>query len=185
MTGDKPTETDPTETSIERRLAQLHWQIERYDRLRGSVASRASYVLSANALVLTGTALAVNQLHDKPLGLRISALGVAALVVGCVSASVWGSIGALATLSPRFQEGELARGAYGWSTADRHSSTYEQFCEYLAAEDSLEAARAELFVTMKQQAHRYRRLRLAMSFFLAALAGFTLLVTLGAAAGLL
>src|SRR5204862_6790946 len=72
-------------------LGRLHWHIERYDRLRGSVASRASYVLSANALILGGAALTLNQLaaHEQGIVLRVAAFVVLVIVLTCVTASVW------------------------------------------------------------------------------------------------
>ncbi len=167
-------------------LSDLHWQIERYDRLRASVASRASYILSANALVLAGTALAVNQLGDRsvPASFRTAALVVIFVLLASVTTSVWAGVGALATLGPRFQESELPRGLYGWSTTHLASPTYEGFCAFLEQHDAAEGARAELFLIAKQQAHRYGRLRLAMKALLIALAGFVLLVSLGAIASL-
>jgi hypothetical protein len=131
--------------------------------------------------------LTVNQLsgQGEPLGLRAAALAVIVVVVGCVTMSVWAGVGALAALGARFREMELPRGIYGWSITIQASPNYAAFCEFLAQQDPVEGARAELYLVVKQHAHRYGRLRLAMRALLGALGGFVVLVSIGAVASLL
>jgi hypothetical protein len=166
---------------------ELHWHILRYDALRGSVAARASYVLGADALVLAGTGLALDQLtgHDPVAALRIAALAVIAALLGCVSASIWASIGALTTAKSSGGEEQLPRGLYGWSSAKDDCATYGAFRGVLARHNAAAGARAELYVGIRQHIERYGRLRLAMWTMRGGLACFAVLTALVASAALL
>ena len=53
---------------VEEQLSRVHWHILRGDSLRSSVASRAGTLLSTNALVVAGIALAVGSGNHRPSG---------------------------------------------------------------------------------------------------------------------
>jgi hypothetical protein len=165
---------------------QIHWHLLRYDGLRGSVAARASYVLSANALVLAGTGLAIGQItqHEESLWLRIAALVVIAVLLSFVATSIWASIGAFTTFRAKYEQG-LRRGIYGWSTAEAVSKSYGAFVGFLGEHDAVQNAQSELYLVIRQIAHRYGRLRWAMLALLGGLASFVVLTGLAASASLL
>ena len=71
--------------SFDEQLERVHWHTPRSDSLRASVASRAGTLLSTNALVIAGVALALGLKSHKPETV-VTFLVIAAL--GCVAVSV-------------------------------------------------------------------------------------------------
>ena len=58
---------------VEVQLGRVHWHILRGDSLRGTIASQAGTLLSTNALVVAGIALAVGLGNHRPSVIVIGA----------------------------------------------------------------------------------------------------------------
>jgi hypothetical protein len=163
----------PGNNSVDDQLQRVHWHILRGDSLRGAVASRAGTVLSTNALVVAGIALAFGLKNHKP-GVVVTILAIAAL--GCVAASVMHAT--LATMTIRSwrrqfpQHQEHGGSPYSFVEIDSGAQTLEQFTQRIAnqpTEQVLEDAVAELWQCAVLHRYRYLKLRVALRWLLAAL----------------
>ena len=157
---------------LRERIATARWHTTRYDSLRGSLTTRASFVVSVNAIVVTGTTLLLAQAQPKDLAggrvtFAVTSAG-AAVAIAFAAASVWQAIGALVAGRPwRTQYGkDVPYGAFY-----QHSDTFKQFSSYRtfraalsdeSLERQLDAAAANLWVVMRTHAYRYAFLRRAV-----------------------
>jgi hypothetical protein len=87
--------SDPTGMPVDEQLERVHWHIVRSDHLRAGAASRATAVLSTNALVTAGIALAFS-LGDQKSNSAFQVMALA--VLGCVVSSVSHTTFALVTI---------------------------------------------------------------------------------------
>ena len=166
----------PPDPSVEEQLATAHWHIVRGDSMRVGVASRAGAVLSTNALVLTGIALALSLRSQRPNAVVIV---TAIVALGCVVFSVVNAALALITIrSWSRQFGDQVTPAtflYCQSELSGAVGTFEDFKRQVAStspEEHLEFALAELWRCSRLHGYRYRKLRVAMCWLLAALVVF-------------
>ena len=167
------TQAEPRRNSLDEQLERVHWHIKRGDSLRASVASRAGTLLSTNALVVAGIALAFGLRSHKP-GIVVTILAIAAL--GCVAVSVMSA--AMATMTivswrrqfPRHQE--YGGTPYSFVEIDSGAQTFEDFRQRMAnwsAQQALDEATAELWQCGILHRYRYLKLRVALRWLLGAL----------------
>jgi hypothetical protein len=170
---------------VEEQLSRVHWHILRGDSLRGTIASRAGTLLSTNALVVAGIALAVGWGSLQP-GAIVVVATVATFV--CVFCSVTSAI--LATVSlfhwdRQFPDQAGSAGTiYSFVEHDSGAGTFEEFKQQRAtesAEQILDEALRELWQISQLHRDRYRWLRRGQRWLFAAL--FCLLITVGLAVG--
>ncbi|RAY13051.1 hypothetical protein DPM19_21340 [Actinomadura craniellae] len=161
---------------VDDQLERVHWHLVRGDQLRAGVSARAGAVLSTNALVLAGIALAFSLRSPRPDALVVAiALGI----LGCVALSVGNATLALVTLrSWERQFGDRNTPTaflYCHVEADQASSAFKDFrrrVTTMSPEEHLDHALAELWRCGRLHGYRYRRLRIAVCWLLAALVLF-------------
>jgi hypothetical protein len=151
----------------------VHWHILRGDSLRAGVASRAGTLLSTNALVIAGIALAFGPKNHKPdAAVMILAIGA----LGCVAVSVMHA--ALSTMTIRAWSRQFPKhqehggSAYSFVEIDSGARTFEDFKQRMtdqSADQVLEDALAELWQCAVLHRYRYMKLRVALRWLLAAL----------------
>ena len=169
--------------TVEAQLSRIHWHILREDSLRASVAARAGTLLSTNALVVAGIALAVGLRGQRP---------GAVVIAGTVTtfACVFGSVisAALATVSVFHWDRHYPDQAgspgtiYGPIEHGNGAATFEDFIRQRDTESPehvLNEALRELWQCTQLHRDRYRWLRRGLRWLLAAL--FCLLITVGLA----
>jgi hypothetical protein len=174
----------PTALPVEEQLEGVNWHILRSDHLRTGVSARASAVLSTNALLIAGIALAFSLRNQKPDTVLVV---IALVVLGCVVFSVGNAAMALVTVrnwESQFGEPETPTSfLYCYAEFDKRVSTFEEFRRKVVAtspEESLDFALAELWRCGRLHGYRYGKLRSAMLWLLAAL--FLLLIAAAASA---
>jgi hypothetical protein len=169
-------------SSVEDQLNRVHWHILRADSLRGSVAARAGTLLSTNALVIAGVALALGWTSHRPGATVISST---VLTFTCVSFSVTNA--ALATMTvfrwrPQIPDEGVWRGSiYSFVSHGSGADTFEEFKRQRATESPkqvLDEALRELWENAQLHRRRYRRLRNALRWLLAGLACLFITVVL-------
>jgi len=169
---------------VEDQLSRVHWHILRGDSLRGSVASRAGTLLSTNALVVAGIALAVGSGNHRP-GVIVIVATVATFV--CVFGSVTSAVLAMtSTFHWKRQFPDQADSAGTIYSFVEHSGarTFEDFKQQRATESTeqiLDEALRELWRISQLHRDRYRWLRRGQRWLFVAL--FCLLITVGFAVG--
>ena len=168
---------EPSGLSELARLEQVKWHLDRYDRLRGSTATRSSVVLGAGAILSAGNAVIfgeiIGSLHVKAPTLVLVFFSVAGSVsVGFVLMSLLYAAGVLVTrrVSRDFlaDPEALPSGApfNGRDVIERHA-TFSAFHEASAAqpvESLLRAAHVELWIGVHQYRRRYDQLRKSVRF---------------------
>lgn len=147
----------------------MHWHMLRGDGLRSSLASRAGSVLSTNALIVASIALALGMRSQRP-GSAVLASSLVTLT--CIGISVVNASMALITVR-RWRRQFTATGTkpFLYSYAGMHGD-FEEFkskLRSLAPEDVLELALVELWRCGNLYNYRYRRLRRALGWLLAAI----------------
>lgn len=168
---------------VEEQLSRVPWHILREDSLRASVAARAGTLLSTNALVVAGIALALGLGSRRP-----SAVVIAGTIAtfACVFGSVTSA--ALATVSvfqwDRQYPGQAGSPGTVYSPIEHGNgaATFEEFMRQRAAEFPervLNEALRELWNCTQLHRNRYQWLRRALRWLLAAL--LCLLITVGLA----
>ncbi|MEV6768655.1 hypothetical protein AB0N05_08460 [Nocardia sp. NPDC051030] len=165
-------------------LEAVHWHIVREDQHRVGVATRASAVLSTNALVIAGTALAASvRGTQRPNPLVISST-LATLVF--VAASVFLASTALVTPQrrkwvPRWDGIDSDSSmVYSYPYYDYRWSSFEEFRKSItdqSPEQQLRGAILELWKATFVDQYRYRKLRLSTRCLIGSI-GF-LLFTVG------
>jgi hypothetical protein len=170
--------------SLDEQLERIHWHILRSDSLRASVASRAGTLLSTNALVIAGIALALGFKSHKPETV-VTILTIAAL--GCVAVSVMNASMAAVTVRrwprqfPKHKKHvEHIGPPYSFAEINSSASTFEDFKQGMtnqSADQLLEDALAELWRCGMLHGYRYAKLRIALRWLLTALCLFLAAVT--------
>jgi hypothetical protein len=164
-------------------LGRVHWHILRGDGLRSTIAARAGTLLSTNALVVTGIALAVGLRNHRP-GVIVIVATVVTFV--CVFGSVTSAV--LATVSifhwdRQFPDQAGSAGTiYSFVEHGSGAQTFEDFKQQRAtesAEQILDDALRELWQISQLHRDRYRWLRRGQRWLFVAL--FCLLITVGLA----
>jgi hypothetical protein len=170
--------------NLDDELDRVKWHILRTDSLRASVCARAGTVLSTNALVIAGIALAFGLKGHKP-GLLILIPAVAAL--GCVAVSVVNASLALVTIRrwPRqFPQHKADPGPpYSLAEIDASALAFEDFRQRMldqSTEQILEEALIELWRCGLLHSYRYARLRVALRWLLAAICLLAFAITISA-----
>ena len=148
-------------------LETVHWHILREDQHRASVATRAGSVLSTNALIVAGTALAFsarNSLRPNPVIVVSALTTLLAVAVSVVFAS-------LALIAPRVRglrwdaiEGNAFSHVYSYGYYGFAWATFEDFRRSivdLSPEQQLRGAIVELWKAATIHQIRYRNLRRA------------------------
>ena len=173
--------------NLDEQLERAHWHILRSDSLRASVASRAGTLLSTNALVIAGAALALGLKSHKP-DTVVTILAIATL--GCVAVSVMNA--SLAAVTIRRWARQFAKNKehlghigppYSFAEIDSTTSTFEDFKRRMANQSVdrlLEEALGELWRCGLLHCYRYAKLRIALRWLLAALCFFLAAVTTSA-----
>ena len=169
-------------SSIEEQLNRVHWHILRTDNLRSSSAAKAGTLLSTNALVVAGVALALGWNNHRPGVIVITGTVV---TFACVGISVTNA--ALATMTffpwrPQLPDHAVWRGTiYSFVSHGSGAETFEDFKRQRATESPeqiLDEALRELWENSHLHRYRYRRLRSALRWLLAALACLLITVVL-------
>ena len=164
-------------------LSRVHWHILRGDSLRGSVASRAGTVLSTNALVVAGIALALGLSSHRP---GIIVIVATVVTFACVFGSVASAILAMVSIlhwDRQFPDQAGSAGTiYSFAEHGSGAATFEEFKQQRAAESAeqiLDQALRELWQISQLHRDRYRWLRRGQRWLFAAL--LCLLITVGLA----
>lgn len=168
-------------------LNLVRWHIDRYDRLRAATSARASLMLSANALILTGSTLLLGQhlaggnRHPWLIVVYYSVLlATYALAAISIRASI-GAIVAVRTSRVLFDARIPDRGAFHWGdTVKRDPSAADFTATFMATtiESYLEQGLAELYTGIRQHALRYGKLRRAARIFQYSVGTFIALLAL-------
>lgn len=157
-------------------LEMTKWHIDRYDRLRSSTSLRASILLSANAILTTGSLILINyhlQSNARGRSILIESLfaALAILALSLTMRSLWGCINAIAArkTTRALHPSEIpARFLFNWGdtlkSVDGHSDFARKVTE-LSLESILGHAVSELWTDILQHAQRHRHLRSAISTF--------------------
>jgi hypothetical protein len=166
-------------------LDAVHWHLAREDGQRAAVSTRAGAVLSTNALVVAGTALAFSLKGTRALSLVVflAALGTLVLVAGSVTYATQALV-MLRRTERRFTEPRSdASTLYNLSGINRRWPAFEEFRAAMmdqSPEQQLQGALDELWRISHLHRYRYLKLRRATWLLLAAIC--LLLATLALAA---
>ncbi|MFH8402019.1 hypothetical protein ACH4E9_31925 [Streptomyces anulatus] len=176
-------------------LDMTKWHIDRYDRLRSSTSVRASVLLSANAVLASGSLILVNYHLQTNKGSRTLLIEaafcvMAVLTLSLILRSLWSSINAIAARKTTrvLHSAEIpSRFLFNWgdtlNSVDGHSD-FARKVKGLSLDSILGHAMAELWTDILQHSQRHRHLRSAINTFrycvmsLLALAAFTFAVAL-------
>jgi hypothetical protein len=169
-------------------LETLRWHIVRYDALRASLAARASFLLSANAVLIAGVALLVPQgIQRSVAGGRVS-LGL--LGGGSVVTLILSGISIRDALQAQFL-GRPSRTVLGndpplafvyhHSDALQQAPTYQEFASKFSSQgprEELTSALAALWIGLNAYSQRYRHMRRSAVRLYAAMTSFAISVTI-------
>jgi len=167
---------------VEEQLSRVHWHILRVDSLRNTVASRAGTLLSTNALVVAGIALAVGSDKHRPSVIVIMATLV---TFACVFGSVTSAVLAMVSTfhwGHQFPDQADSAGTIYSFIEGSGARTFEDFKQQRATESAgqiLDDALRELWRISQLHRDRYRWLRRGHRWLFAGLLG--LLITVGLA----
>jgi hypothetical protein len=178
-------------------LDLVKWNITRYDQIRASTASRASLLVSANALLLAGTTLLLNgyDISDAHKNWKQHAITICfALAVvttfTSIAISIWYCVGAVSAYKRRrtsrqvFRNKLPSRFIFNWGDTLRTSEDFQAFLSTLrssTSEDTLKAASAELWSVIYQHSTKHRSLRMGIRFFRFSLLAFVALAIMALA----
>jgi hypothetical protein len=157
-------------------LELLRWHIDRYDRLRASTSVRASILLSASSVLLTGMILLANYRLQMQVAHPISgvdiALAAALLTTTTLSfSSITNCVNAIAArkTTRSLHAGEIPdRFLFNWGDTTRTVDGYTSFAERVASLDVttiLGHATAEIWTDILQHARRHKYLRHGITLF--------------------
>jgi hypothetical protein len=179
---------------LEDKLTLVQWNIARYDQIRSSTGSRASLLVSANALLLTGATILFSTYNDieQPAGWWQSFVTTAFIVALGVTfiftlLSVWFCVGAISAYKTRktsrrvFREKLPSRFIFNWGDTLRLGAGYENFwtkMQGLTRSDALNSASAELWSAIYQHSKRHGQLRKGIRLFRISLVSFFLLASM-------
>lgn len=195
MKSSIPSQSADEQMSRTELLELTKWHIDRYDRLRSSTSVRASVLLSANAVLASGSLLLANYhlqttKHPRTLWIECTFGVLAILTFSLILHSLWGSINAIAARKTTrvMHSAEIpSRFLFNWGDTigrvDGHSD-FSRKVKELSLDSILGHAVAELWTDIIQHSQRHRHLRSAIGTFrfcvvsLLALAAFTFAVAL-------
>ncbi|MFC8728190.1 hypothetical protein [Streptomyces bacillaris] len=152
------------------------WHIDRYDRLRSSTSVRASVLLSANAVLASGSLILVNyhlqtSKDSRTLWIELVFSALAVLTLSLILRSLWSSINAIAARKTTrvLHSTEIpSRFLFNWGdtlkSVDGHSD-FARKIKDLSLESILGHATAELWTDILQHSQRHRHLRSAINTF--------------------
>ncbi|MEW1761319.1 hypothetical protein AB0393_33035 [Streptomyces cyaneofuscatus] len=152
------------------------WHIDRYDRLRSSTSLRASILLSANAILTTGSLILINyhvqsKARDRSILIESLFAALTILALSLTMRSLWGYINAIAarkTTRALYSSEIPTRFLFNWGdtlkSVDGHSDFARKVTE-LSLDSILGHAVSELWTAILQHAQRHRHLRSAISKF--------------------
>jgi hypothetical protein len=179
MTSSETIDQNP----VEEQLSRVHWHILRGDSLRGSVASRAGTLLSTNALVVAGIALAVGSgTHRASVMVIVATVVTFFCVFGSVTSAVLAMVSTFSWNSQFPDQADSAGTIYSFVEHGSGSRTFEDFKQQRAtesAEQILDEALRELWRISQLHRDRYRWLRRGQRWLFAAI--LCLLITVGLA----
>ncbi|MFD7129439.1 MULTISPECIES: hypothetical protein [Streptomyces] len=189
----KQNSSDPV--SGEELLDLAKWHIDRYDRLRSSTSVRASVLLSANAVLATGSLILVNYhlqvgAERRIFWVELLFAVLAVLTLSLIVRSLWGCINAIAArkTTRALHPSEIpSRFLFNWgdtiNSVDGHSDFARKVAD-LSLDSILGHALSELWTDILQHSQRHRHLRSAIGAFrycimtILLLAAFTFLAAL-------
>jgi hypothetical protein len=190
----KTTDDVVSDDWLEDKLTLVQWNIARYDQIRSSTGSRASLLVSANALLLTGATILFSNYNniERPTGCWQSFVTTAFIVaLGATLVftllSVWFCVGAISAYKTRktsrriFRDKMPSRFIFNWGDTLRLGAGYENFwtkMQGLTRSDALNAASAELWSAIYQHSKRHGHLRKGIRLFRISLAAFFLLASM-------
>jgi hypothetical protein len=154
---------------VTRAIETVRWHTVRYDVLRASAASRASFVIGADSVLIAGVALLIPSTHGQSGWIARSLTWVA--TAGALFALLFAGLSIISAansfLSP-LPWRKLFGGPNKWSAFYQHSDTlaiassYDDF-EALFVEqtvdDELTSSIVNLWLVIKTHAYRYGHLR--------------------------
>jgi hypothetical protein len=157
-------------------LDLLRWHIDRYDRLRASTSTRASILLSASSVLLTGMILLVNyrlqQRQEHPIGpIDIAVLAVLLLTIALSLGSITNCVNAIAArkTTRSLHKDEIPnRFLFNWGDTRRAVDGYTSFAAQVTALDVdaiVGHATAELWTDILQHGRRHKYLRTGINLF--------------------
>jgi hypothetical protein len=168
---------------FEEQLSRVHWHILRGDSLRGSVASRAGTLLSTNALVVAGVAIAVGWGNHRPGVIVIVTTVVTFIgVFGSVASAILAMVSTFRWTHQFPDQADTAGTVYSFVEHGSGARTFEDFKEQRASESAeqiLDDALRELWRISQLHRDRYGWLRRGQRWLFVAL--FFLLITVGIA----
>lgn len=175
-------ESGPANETAEQKLDLVHWHMLRGDGLRSSLASRAGSLLSTDALIVAGVALALG-LGNRHPGLAVLFTSLATLL--CVAASVIDASMVLITLRRwhrQFRDNDVPSPfLYSYTAMQGSFAEFKMRVLSTSTEQLLEHALVELWRCGRLHNYRYRKLRRAARWLLAALAMLFVTIVLSAA----
>jgi hypothetical protein len=155
----------------ERLIETARWHTVRYDNLRASTANRASFVVSANAILIAGVSflfswIAARKIYGGSVSLILVSVGMLLALVFAlrsvraasqvlVSKKTWRTL---------FKGDPPASLFYHHNDTLKEASTYAQFSSRFkeqTLDSELEWAVINLWIVLNMHAHRYRFLRAA------------------------
>lgn len=155
-------------------LEAVHWHLAREDVQRTAVSTRAGAVLSANTLVVAGTALAFSLKGAMPLSIWVVASAFVALTLaGCSVVYATQALVMLRSTERRFGARRTASSTlYSLSQISQEWATFDDFRAAVidqTPEQQLRGALDELWRTSHLHLYRYQRLRRAAWLLLLAI----------------
>jgi hypothetical protein len=158
-------------TKVEQQVDLVHWHMLRGDNLRAGLASRAGTLLSTDALIVAGVTLALG-LRNQRADHAVLAISLATLICVAVSA-VNASLVLMSVRRWHYDFGKTeAPQPFLYSYTGMHGS-YNDFKAKvlsLSQERLLEYALVELWRCGQLHTYRYKKLRRAVRWLLAAIA---------------
>jgi hypothetical protein len=157
-------------------LELLKWHIDRYDRLRSSTSTRASILLSANTVLLTGMILLANyrlqQQATHPVGaLDLAVATTLVIAVALNAGSITSCVNAIAarkTTRSLHKDEIPGRFLFNWGDTLHTVDGFTSFSAKVSALDTdaiLGHATAELWTDILQHKRRHRHLRQGVRLF--------------------
>lgn len=182
--GDKLSRASPIDqakTEVQDKLDLVHWHMLRGDGMRASLVNRAGSVLSTNALIVAGVALAVGLRNQRP---GLSVLIAAFATLACVTASVVNASMVMVSLRPWRKDFKAASTPqpflYSYVWAEDNFAEFKDNVLSRSPERLLEHALVELWRNGNLYGYRYRKLRISLRWLLAALAFLLIAIALSA-----
>ena len=169
-----------TDYKNEKTFELLLWHLKRFDKMRVTISNRAAIVLSANALLLTGTAFLI----DKTLSIKIN-ISEQLIIISCICLtfillgfSTYYSMNTLISIkSSRELFGDLPKMLFfsPRDTVDEYKNNYEEFKKRilnLTIEENILYATTTLWNGINHNWLRYQFLRKATKYIILSMIAF-------------